>query len=155
MLFRSTIEGCNQLEMKVQDDFADQGGAVKPRDRFTGGSGIYPEPIYGAIKAIDPITGDLKANTKLTYPNWSGALATAGGLVFTGHMDGEFTAYNAKDLKEVWSFNLGCGIMAPPISYAINGKQYVAVLSGPHWLRPKPAALKDTSPCSMLNIFAL
>ena len=42
---------------------ADQGGAVKPRDRFTGGSGIYPEPIYGAIKAIDPITGDLKAAT--------------------------------------------------------------------------------------------
>ena len=151
----TTIEGCNQLEMKVQADFVDQGGTVKPRDRFTGGSGIYPEPIYGAIKAIDPLTGETKANTKLTYPNWSGALATAGGVVFTGHMDGEITAYGAKDLKELWSFNLGCGIMAPPITYAINGKQYLAVLSGPHWLRPKPAALKDTSPCSMLNVFAL
>ncbi len=155
MKFVTTIEGCNQLEMKVQDDFVDQGGAVKPRDRFTGGSGIYPEPIYGAIKAIHPVTGETLANTKLTYPNWSGTLATAGGVVFTGHMDGELTAYNAKDLKEIWSFNLGCGIMAPPITYAINGKQYLAVLSGPHWLRPKPAALKDTSPCSMLNVFTL
>ncbi len=153
--FVTTIEGCNQLEMKEQADFNDQGGAVKPRERFTGGSGFYPEPIYGALKAIDPVTGETKANTKLTYPNWSGVLATAGGIVFTGHMDGELTAYDSKTLKEVWSFNLGCGIMAPPITYAINGKQYVAVLSGPHWLRPKPVALKDTSPCSMLNIFSL
>ena len=155
LMYVSSIEGCNQLEMKPQADFADQGGNVKPRDRFTGGSGIYPEPIYGSIKALDPVTGETKANMKLTYPNWSGVLATAGGLVFTGHMDGEITAYDSKTLKETWSFNVGCGIMAPPVTYAINGKQYLAVLSGPHWLRPRPAPLKDTAPCSMLNVFAL
>jgi outer membrane protein assembly factor BamB len=56
-------------------------------------------------------------------PNLAGALATAGNLVFLGHMDGTFSAYDAKTLQEVWSFNAGSGIMAPPISYAVNGKQ--------------------------------
>ena len=156
-MYVPSAEGCNMLEGKQQADFVDQGGTAKPRDRFTGGSANYPtnEPIYGGLAALDPVTGETKAKIKLTYPNWSGVLATAGGLVFTGHMDGEITAYDAKTLKEMWSFNVGCGIMAPPITYAINGKQYLAVLSGPHWLRPKPEALKDQAACSMLNVFTL
>src|SRR5215471_12680264 len=63
-----------------------------------------------------------KADLKLTYPNYSGALATAGNLVFIGHPDGTFSAHDAKTLQEVWSFNIGTGINAPPISFAINGK---------------------------------
>ena len=57
-------------------------------------------------------------------------LATAGNLVFIGHLDGTFAAYDAKTLQEVWSFNVGSGINAPPITYSVNGKQYVAVLVG-------------------------
>ena len=53
-------------------------------------------------------------------------------------------------MQEVWRFDTGCGVMAPPISYAVNGKQYVAVAVGPHWLGAKPAALKNANPCSML-----
>ena len=60
----------------------------------------------------------------------AGALATAGNLVFLGHHDGTFAAYDAKTLKELWSFNIGTGINAPPITYSVNGKQYVAVLAG-------------------------
>ena len=51
------------------------------------------------------------------------ALATAGNLVFLGHVDGTFSAYDAKTLKELWSFNAGTWINALPITYAVNGKQ--------------------------------
>jgi outer membrane protein assembly factor BamB len=67
---------------------------------------------------------------KLTYANYAGALATAGNLVFLGHIDGTFSAYDAKTLNELWSFDVGTGINAPPISYSVNGKQYIAVLVG-------------------------
>ena len=50
--------------------------------------------------------------------------------MFLGHLDGTFSAYDAKTLQELWSFNTGTGINAPPITYSVNGKQYVAVLVG-------------------------
>jgi alcohol dehydrogenase (cytochrome c) len=130
LLFIPSIEGCNIVETVEQKDFADQGGAVNPRDRFTGGGTKNSEPRYGSLKAVDPTTGETKAALKLTYPNYSGALATAGNLVFLGHIDGTFAAYDAKTLEERWSFNTGTGINAPAITYAINGKQYIAVLAG-------------------------
>jgi hypothetical protein len=60
----------------------------------------------------------------------AGVLATTGNLVFLGHYDGTFSAYDAKTLNEAWSFNVGSPIQAPPVSYSVNGKQYVAVLVG-------------------------
>ena len=84
-MYVASTEGCNILETFEQKDFVDQGGTVKPRDRFTGGSGKNPERRHGSLKAIDPTTGETKAALKLTYPNYAGALATAGNLVFLGH----------------------------------------------------------------------
>ena len=85
-------------------------------------------------------------------------MATAGDLVFLGHADGEFTAYDAKTLKQVWSYNVGTGINAPAVTYAVNGKQFVAVLVGSR----QPAAiigqhpeLKNTATASMLVVFGL
>ena len=117
LLYIPSIEGCNIIETVEQKDFADQGGTVKPRERFTGGSTKNAERRYGSLKAVDPTTGETKADLRLTYPNYSGALATAGNLVFLGHYDGTFSAYDAKTLQEVWSFNIGTGINAPPITY--------------------------------------
>jgi glucose dehydrogenase len=71
---------------------------------------------------------------------YSGVLATSGNLVFTGHLDGTFAAYDAKTLQEVWSYNVGSGINAPAITYSVNGKQYVAVLVGS---RERDAALRE------------
>jgi alcohol dehydrogenase (cytochrome c) len=57
-------------------------------------------------------------------------LSTGGGLLFTGHMRGKFAAYDNETLKEVWSFDLGMPITAPPMTYSVNGKQYIAVVAG-------------------------
>ena len=127
--------------------------------RFHGGADqLLRERLYGGLKAVDPVTGETKAALKLTYPNYSGALATAGNLVFLGHPDGMFAAYDARTLQEVWSFNVGTGINAPAITYAVNGKQYVAVLVGSRQnaniLNVSPE-LKNTSTASMLFVFAL
>jgi mono/diheme cytochrome c family protein len=60
----------------------------------------------------------------------AGVLSTAGGLVFQGGGAGVFSAYDATTGARVWSAEVGTGIMAPPISYAVGGEQYVAVLAG-------------------------
>jgi alcohol dehydrogenase (cytochrome c) len=76
--------------------------------------------------------------------------------VFLGHYDGTFSAYDAKSLQEVWSFNVGTGINAPPITYAVNGKQYVAILVGsrqPLNVWQNAPELKNTATASMLYVF--
>jgi alcohol dehydrogenase (cytochrome c) len=158
VIYIPTLEGCNYIETVEQKDMEDQGGAHKFRERFTGGSPTTPDRLYGALKAVDPATGETKASLKLTYANYAGALATAGNLVFLGHIDGTFSAHDAKTLQEVWSFNVGTGINAPPISYSVNGKQYIAVLVGsrqPANIIPLSPELKNTSTASMLFVFAL
>jgi alcohol dehydrogenase (cytochrome c) len=141
-----------------QKDMVDQGGPVKPRERFAGGAPKTPDRLYGSLKAIDPATGETKAVRKLEYPNMAGVLATAGNLVFLGHYDGTFAAYDAKTLNEVWSFNVGGPIQAPPVSYSVNGKQYVAVLVGarmwPYIIQNAPE-LKNQTTASMLYVFSL
>jgi alcohol dehydrogenase (cytochrome c) len=158
LLFLPSYEGCNTVFTAQQKDMEDQGGPVKPRGRFAGGGNKNPSRLYGSLKAIDPTTGEIKARQRLEYPNLSGALATAGNLVFIGEPDGSFTAYDAKTLQELWSFNAGSGINAPPISYSVNGKQYIAVLVGskqPNAVLPNAPELKNTSTASMLYVFSL
>jgi alcohol dehydrogenase (cytochrome c) len=158
LLYIPSIEGCDFIDTVAQKDFADQGGTVNPRERFSGGGTKIKERLYGSLKAVDPVTGDIKAALKLTYPNYSGALATAGNLVFIGNPDGTFSAHDAKSLQELWSFNVGTGINAPPITYSVNGKQYVAVLVGSRQSQnviPYSPELKNTSTASMLFVFSL
>jgi alcohol dehydrogenase (cytochrome c) len=158
LLYIPSVEGCNQVETVEQKDFVDQGGTMKPRERFSGGGQKTTKALYGSLKAVDPATGEIKARLKLDYPNWGGALATAGNLVFLGHPDGTLSAHDAKSLQEVWSFNVGTGINAPPISYSVNGKQYIAVLVGSRqspFVQGMVPELKNTSTASMLYVFGL
>ncbi|HEY2533187.1 MAG TPA: PQQ-dependent dehydrogenase, methanol/ethanol family [Xanthobacteraceae bacterium] len=158
LLYVPSVEGCDGIQTLEQKDFADQGGPVKPRDRFSGGSFKLTQRLYGSLKALDPTTGEIKAAVRLDFPNYAGALATAGDLVFLGKADGMFTAYDAKTLKELWSFSVGTGINAPAVTYAVNGKQYIAVLAGsrqsPFVMQNDPA-LRYTATTSMLFVFAL
>jgi PQQ-dependent dehydrogenase (methanol/ethanol family) len=85
----------------------------------------------GEFLAWDPVKGEKVWATAEKFPVWSGALATAGDVVFYGTMDGWFKAVNAKSGELLWQFKCGSGIIGQPISYrGPDGKQYVAILSG-------------------------
>ena len=85
---------------------------------------------HGALWAMDVKTGKILGKETFQPPTESGMLSTDGDLLFTGHMNGKFAAYDKDTLKEVWSFNLGTMITAPPMTYSVGGKQYVAVVAG-------------------------
>jgi PQQ-dependent dehydrogenase (methanol/ethanol family) len=90
-----------------------------------------PGGYGGAFTAWDPIAGKIVWTLPDKFPVWSGALATAGDLVFYGTMDGWFKAVDAHSGQLLWQFKTGSGISGQPITYkGPDGKQYVAVLSG-------------------------
>ena len=82
------------------------------------------------IVVSDPLTGEVKRRVRSIWPNVSGMLTTAGGLVFTGYADGSLVAYDDTTLDELWKINVGSGLNAPPMTFEAGGKQYVAILSG-------------------------
>ncbi len=98
------------------------------------GSAYFPnddaEPFWGALRAIDPDTGKIKWEWKHPSPTWSGVLSTAGGLVFTGDAEGNFIALDANTGKALWHFQCGASVYSSPMSFGIDGKQYVAVAAG-------------------------
>jgi alcohol dehydrogenase (cytochrome c) len=85
----------------------------------------------GEVTAWDPVRGRPAWKITENFPVWSGALATAGDVVFYGTMDGWFKAVGARTGKELWRYKTASGIVGQPITYrGPDGKQYVAVLSG-------------------------
>lgn len=90
-------------------------------------SGIEP---WGALRALDALTGEKKWELPLPTPPWSGILSTAGGLVFSGDMDGNFFALDAVSGKPLWHLQTGGAVWAAPITYVNEGKQYVTVAAG-------------------------
>jgi PQQ-dependent dehydrogenase (methanol/ethanol family) len=85
----------------------------------------------GFLTAWDPVAAKPAWRVKESFPAWSGALATAGGLVFYGNMEGWFKALDAKTGKLLWQFQTGSGVIGQPVTYrGPDGKQYVAVFSG-------------------------
>jgi len=90
-----------------------------------------PGEPWGHFGALDPLTAKPKWKLPLMdLPSWSGMLATAGGLVFSGRPTGEFVAIDEDTGNIAWQFKTGSGINAQPITYTHNGRQYVSVLSG-------------------------
>ncbi|HIE68976.1 MAG TPA: hypothetical protein EYP98_01785 [Planctomycetes bacterium] len=67
---------------------------------------------------------------KTDEPLVGGTLATAGGLVFTGEGSGNFSAFDAASGKRLWHFYCGAGVNAPPISYKVGERQFIAVAAG-------------------------
>jgi glucose dehydrogenase len=80
--------------------------------------------------AVDLRSGKIAWRNRVKEPMIGGALATAGGVVFTGTNDQQVLAFDAKSGKQVWTYKADGGVNAPPISYAINGRQFVAVAAG-------------------------
>ena len=88
------------------------------------------EDPKGFLRALHPLTGELAWEFPLHSPPWAGLLSTAGGLVFSGTMEGDFFAADAKTGKLLWRFQTGGACYANPISYVSEGKQYIAIASG-------------------------
>jgi alcohol dehydrogenase (cytochrome c) len=97
---------------------------------MAGGATKYTERNESEIVVVDPFTGEIKKKIHKAYPNHSAALTTAGGLLFTGLIDGSFAAYDDTSLEQLWEVNVGTGLNAPPMTFEVGGKQYVAILTG-------------------------
>ncbi len=90
----------------------------------------YDPDKRGYLRAIDPLTAKVKWEVPFKSPNIAGTLVTAGGLVFTGQLTGEFSAFNADTGAKLWQFQTPSGISGQPITWEKDGKQYVTVASG-------------------------
>ncbi len=88
------------------------------------------EPDSGTYTAIDVKTGKIAWQNKIDDPMVGGSLVTAGNVVFTGEGNGNFNAFDARTGKTLWQYKSDYGVNAPPISYSINGKQYISVAAG-------------------------
>ncbi|MFL0355478.1 PQQ-dependent dehydrogenase, methanol/ethanol family [Erythrobacter sp. GH1-10] len=90
--------------------------------------------LYGTVKgkltAWDPVAQEARWTVEFPGPWNGGLLASGGGLVFQGNSGSEFAAYDAASGEKLWSFPAQTGIVAPPITYTVDGEQYVAVLAG-------------------------
>ncbi|WP_202842593.1 PQQ-dependent dehydrogenase, methanol/ethanol family [Luteimonas saliphila] len=106
-----------------------------PGQMINTGTGRAPPEITvppggNSLLAWDPVAQKAAWSVPLTGSKNGAILATAGNLVFQGNVEGELAAYAADSGRKLWSFDAGNGVMAQPISYAVDGVQYVTVLSG-------------------------
>jgi len=89
-----------------------------------------PGGFLGELVAWDPVANKKVWSIKEDLPFNGGTLTTGGNLVFSGNLHGDFRAIDAKNGKVLWSKNLGSGIGAGPVTYSVDGKQYVAIVVG-------------------------
>jgi alcohol dehydrogenase (cytochrome c) len=126
---------------------------------WNGGLFTTDERFESNLTAMDPVTGEVRKNAHLRYPNYSGTLATGGGLVFLGLLDGTIAAFDDATLDELWKANIGTGFTAPPMTFEVNGKQYLAITSGPSAVAKAKLVntpeLKDMRNATVLYVFAL
>ncbi|MFM1887553.1 MAG: hypothetical protein RL026_2710 [Pseudomonadota bacterium] len=127
------------LEMPAE--FGDAGVDLKnydPRPRTTdytgltvGGGDVPRDAGRSVLRAWDPVAKKVVWSIETPGVSNGGALATGGDLVFQGLADGHFHAYSAKDGKDLWSYNARVAATGVPITYSVDGKQYISVTTGP------------------------
>ncbi len=144
------IEGC----------FTQNGAAVAYRspaggiDQQKSEKRVYTSDLYyGSITAYDTVGHKVLAKAITDIEIRSGALVTAGGVVFTALQDGWVIAYNDETLEELWRFNVGTPLKGSPVTYAIGPKQYLAVQTSGRHLHPVKFDRLENS--SYMFVFAL
>ncbi len=85
---------------------------------------------HGLLGGIDVRTGNTVKKLESYYPAYSGVLGTDGGLVFMGDIMGKISAYDKDTMQELWSFETGTAFAGNPMTYSVNGKQYIALTLG-------------------------
>jgi alcohol dehydrogenase (cytochrome c) len=145
------IEGCSNITVDPSNDASGY--------FWLGGASVNAEQVRGSVTAMDPSAGKKLAQQTLPHAVYSGVTSTAGGLVFTTTAEGMIYALDDTTLQPLWSFNAGSFSSAPPMTYAVNGKQYVAVLIGGNIIARdmlnKSPGFKDMQNTSMLYVFSL
>jgi alcohol dehydrogenase (cytochrome c) len=126
MLYVPMVETCMDLTPVPQD----QRGSLSTGVRWTIRPRLDSDGRFGRIQAIDLDTRETVWSARQRAPQTTGVLATAGGLVFAGALDRWFTAYDDATGEALWRARLSDVPSAAPISYAVNGKQYVAMVVG-------------------------
>jgi alcohol dehydrogenase (cytochrome c) len=119
-------EFCNIIKPEKQEIKEGQG-------LFGGGVELKPPKDaapYGHINGFDPLTGKQQWRYRTKYPNLGSLLVTGSDLLFTGDVEGNAFALDAKTGEHLWSYYTGGGISGSPISYSINGRQYIAIPTG-------------------------
>lgn len=135
----ASIFSSQQAEYKKGRTFL--GGAAKPfmpvpeapvrPGHRRGPINYWTEAVgHGAVLALDPFTGEKRWAFRMTDVSDSGIMTTASDLLFTGGNEGYFQALDARDGKPLWRTNLGGQVINGPISYEVEGKQYIAVIAG-------------------------
>jgi alcohol dehydrogenase (cytochrome c) len=150
LLYFPVLTGCVALTTYPAD---------RARKNWRAGNAELLGRMEGSLTIADPLTGDIKARRRMRYPLYSGALSTAGGLVFTGLLDGTFAAFDDTTFEQLWSINTGVGFAAPPMTFATGGRQFVAILSGmspiARGLLAHTPELRDQPNPTMLFVFGL
>lgn len=165
MAYVPTIESCVRVDNKAEVPGPD--GSFVLREWFVGG---FPDTstsksldgrwMHGSLTAVDIATGRIVRKLETRYPLFGGVLSTAGGLVFSVQHEGKFCAFDDETLDELWCFHMNTLADAPTISYAVDGKQYIAVSSGgwgliPLFFFPGTPGLDKVRTANMLWVFTL
>lgn len=158
---QTTYVNTTDYGMTYQPDPVSEIKDLKPGDPARS---VKITPIFNAdgmrghLRAINPLTGTSKWAIPFKSPNWSGTLVTAGGLVFTGELTGEFIAVDSDTGKILWKFQTPSGIIGQPVTWERDGKQYITVTSGiggVYALKTPDPNLKHVPPGGSLWTFKL
>jgi alcohol dehydrogenase (cytochrome c) len=127
----------SSLYVKQDQDFVEGrtfgGGGPRPTTSAPAVGGFNfrsDDDIYGAVRAIDPKTGEKKWEFKMADVTDAGILTTASDLLFSGGREGYFYALDARDGKLLWKASVGGAVRSGPMTYMVSGRQYVAVDAG-------------------------
>src|SRR6266545_4090000 len=127
--YNTAMEVCEEVTVEKQTPVTEPAAGL-----FFGGDQVAKHPpggeAYGHLDARDPVTGERKWTVHYKYPPIGSVLSTAGGIVVHGDVEGVVRAYDGDTGEELWHFRTGSGHRGGPISYSVNGKQYIAVPSG-------------------------
>jgi alcohol dehydrogenase (cytochrome c) len=123
LFYVPTLESCDKYTSSAKDP--------EPMKGFAGGGGerIPDEKGRFYLRALNPQTGERRWEYPMTGPTtmWAGTVSTAGGVVFFGDDDGQLVAVDSKTGKHLWNFYMGQMLTASPITYRVDGKQYVSI----------------------------
>jgi len=151
LLYIPTATPC--FELTRRPELSNKAGDWK------GGAYTQIERYESNLTVADPLTGEIKNSIHVPYPNYSGTLSIAGGLVFAGFTDGTLAAYDDISLEQMWKINVGTGFNAPPMTFEVNGRQYVAIATGLYTTGRRTLVgtpeLKEQRNATVLYVFGL